>query len=224
MAAFMATAGQRRWWDVCSGSGGGALVMRRELAAAGVELEHLTLSDRYPNAVARQRVAAANDPRVEYLREPVDALAVPSHAPAVRTMFGALHHFPPVVVQRILAAAVHDGVPIAFVDLAASPGLRRMPAWLAPLAAIPNVVFLLLAPLLLTPLVRPFRWSRLAWTYLLPAIPIVFAWDGTVSALRAYLPEELLALARAVPGGDRYVWEVARAGRVLLLTGYRASR
>jgi hypothetical protein len=73
--------------------------------------------------------------------------------------------------------------------------------------------------LLLVPLVRPFRLSRLLLSYVPPLIPFVVAWDGTVSALRAYTPEELLAIARTVPGGGGYEWRAESTGRALYLTG-----
>lgn len=220
LGAFMETVGNRRWFDLCSGGGGGALTMRAELVARGQGPEHITLSDRYPNEAAQQRVAALADATVRYLSDPIDALDVPPHAPAIRTMFSALHHFPPATVRRILQAAVAARVPLAFVDVAASQVVRRLPVALAPLAAVPNLLLLFVLALLLVPLARPFRWSRLLWTYLVPAIPALFAWDGTVSALRAYTPEELLALAASVPGSERYRWAAGRAGQSLFLTGY----
>ena len=58
---------------------------------------------------------------------------------------------------------------------------------------------------------------------LLPAIPLLFAWDGTVSALRAYTPEELLAVAASVPDGERYEWASAWAGQALYLTGHERA-
>jgi hypothetical protein len=61
------------------------------------------------------------------------------------------------------------------------------------------------------PWILPFRWSRLAWTYLLPAIPLVVLWDGIVSCLRSYTVPELRALAAAA--GEGYAWE-AGVGRV----------
>jgi len=219
LGEFMQAAGQRRWLDLCSGGGGGALAMRDALVALGQGPDDVSLTDRYPNAAARARVAVRADPSVRYRPEPIDAMQVPPHPAALRTMFGAVHHFPPAAVQRVLQAAVAERVPIAFVDVAASPLLRAVPVALVPVAALPNFVVLLLIALLLTPLARPFRWSRLVWTYLVPAIPILFAWDGTVSALRAYTPEELLALARAVPGGGGYTWDARRAGQALMLTG-----
>jgi hypothetical protein len=219
LQAFMAAAGQRRWFDLGSGSGGGALAMRAELDALGAAPQAITFTDRYPNDAARQRVAALGDPALLYLAEPVDALQAPRHPPAIRTMFGALHHFPPELVQRILQDAVTARMPLAFVDVAASPAVRRLPAALIPLMAVPNLLFLFVVVLFLTPRVRPFRWSLLLWTYVIPAIPVVFAWDGTVSALRAYTPDELLGLTRAVPGADAYDWNAAQAGRSLMLTG-----
>nr|MBK7069534.1 hypothetical protein [Deltaproteobacteria bacterium] len=44
--------------------------------------------------------------------------------------------------------------------------------------------------------------------------------DGTVSALRAYTPDELLEIARGVPGSEAYVWRAGRAGNALSLVGY----
>jgi hypothetical protein len=222
LAAFQRAAECRAWLDLCSGGGGGALAMRAELTTRGDGPEKVTLSDRYPNAAARQRVAALGDASVRYLPDALDALHVPRHLSGIRTMFGALHHFPPSAVRRILQDAVEARAPIAFVDVAASPMLRWLPVALAPVAALPNLLALFVMALLLVPLARPFRWSRILWTYCVPLIPILFAWDGTVSALRAYTPEELLALAKTVPGGERYRWAVERAGRVLVVTGHES--
>ena len=70
---------------------------------------------------------------------------------------------------------------------------------------------MLLMPLftwLLTPKMRPFRWSRLLLTYLIPIIPLVVLWDGLVSCLRTRTPEELLALTSSFP---RYDWQAGYA-------------
>ncbi|MEZ5362682.1 MAG: hypothetical protein R2748_10195 [Bryobacterales bacterium] len=49
-----------------------------------------------------------------------------------------------------------------------------------PLVLVPLFV------LLMTPFIRPFRWSRLFWTYVIPVLPLAIFWDGVVSYLRAY--------------------------------------
>ena len=56
--------------------------------------------------------------------------------------------------------------------------------------------------LVLTPRMRPFRWSRLLFTYLLPFIPFVVFWDGLVSCARTRTPQELLDLTAPFPEYD----------------------
>jgi hypothetical protein len=221
LVALMRTVGTRRLVDLCSGGGGGALAMRALLLEQGHDGLALVLTDRFPSAAAAARVQALGDPRVRWHAEPVDAFHVPPELPTgIRTMYGALHHFPPEGVRQLVQAAVNDGVPLAFFDVAAPPALRKLPGVLVPFLAVPNMVFLFATCVLLVPFVRPFRVTRALLTYLLPAIPLLFAWDGMVSGLRAYTPEELLTLAQAVPGSERYTWRATRGGTALCLLGY----
>jgi hypothetical protein len=214
----LSATGSDRLVDLCSGGGGGTLGMRALVRDQRPDVE-LLLSDRHPNEAGMARVAALNDPRIRYRTEPVDAMAGGGDIVGVRTMSGALHHFPPDAVRQLLAGVVARKAPLAFFDVAASPGIRKMPVVLAPLAMLFNMTLLFFGSLFLVPLARPFRLSRLLFTYLLPAIPVLVAWDGTVSALRAYTPEELLELARSVPGGDGYTWGSGVSGSALYLTG-----
>lgn len=213
--ALLAATGAARLVDLCSGGGGGTLQVRRRLRS-GVEL---LLSDRHPNEAAMARVAALRDPRLRYRPEPVDAMEGGGDLEGVRTMSGALHHFTPEAISALLGGVIARRAPICFFDIAASPAIRRTPLVLAPLLASVNMAVLFLGSLVLVPLLRPLRPSRLALTYLLPLIPALVAWDGTVSALRAYTPEELLAIARAAPGGDSYEWEAGAEGPALYLVG-----
>lgn len=214
--------GAHRLVDLCSGGGGGTLALVTRLRAAGRALE-LVLSDRFPSASGMARVQSLGDPGTVYLAQPVDAMEGGGDLVGVRTMASALHHFAPRDVRAIVAAVVARRAALAFVDVAASPGLRRMPTILAPLAMAANMAVLFVGALLATPLVRPVRASRLFLTYLLPCIPLLVAWDGTVSALRAYTPEELLDAAHAAPGADGYLWSAGVRGRAVFLTGIPRS-
>ncbi|MFO0683509.1 MAG: hypothetical protein U0234_15735 [Sandaracinus sp.] len=218
LGALLARTRAERLVDLCSGGGGGTLQVRARLPAEARDVE-IVLSDLHPNEAGRARIAALGDPRVRYREEPVDAMQGGGALSGVRTMSGALHHFPPEAVTELVAGIVARGEPLAFFDVAASPAIRRAPIVLLPLLASLNAAMLFVATLLLVPFARPFRISRVLWTYLVPLIPILFAWDGTVSALRAYTPDELLALARAAPGADRYEWSSAVAGQALYLVG-----
>lgn len=228
MVSVLDATGATRAVDLCSGAGGGALAMRRELAELGHALPQWTLTDRYPNEATVERVRAMNEGSLEYRPTPVDAMsaddpafarAKSSDTPPVRTMFGALHHFRPDAIRSILTAAVSAKAPIAFFDIAASPQLRKVPLVLAPIPVAINMTMLFWVSFFLVPFAKPFRLSRLALTYLVPLVPMLVAWDGTASALRAYMPEELLEIARSVPGADSYEWRSEREGNALYLTG-----
>jgi hypothetical protein len=118
----------------------------------------------------------------------------------------------------IIRDAAEAGQPIAIVDTA-----NRSPESIAGLFLLTPLMVLLT-----TPLIRPFRWGRLLWTYLIPLVPFTCWWDGVVSQLRAYRPEELHAMSSAVkaPG---YHWETGekpfqpRPGRLTYLLGWPQS-
>ena len=85
------------------------------------------------------------------------------------------------------------------------------------------------AQLLLTPFFRPFRWSRLVFTYLLPLIPLTTIWDGVVSIFRMYPPAQLLALAHRADPTGRYQWQAGQlrhwwGPRVTYLVGVPVAR
>jgi len=193
LAAAVRRAGRMHITDLCSGAGGPWAELLPALRAAGVEVS-VCLTDRYPNTAALARVAAAV-PGVRFEAEPVSATDVPRRLAGFRTLFTAFHHFRPAEARAILAAAVREGHGIVIAE-----STCRSPAAL---------VLMLLAPLavwLLTPAVRPFRWSRLFWTYVVPVIPAAVMFDGLASCLRTYTPDEMLALARDAGGAD-YHWE-----------------
>jgi HAMP domain-containing protein len=119
-------------------------------------------------------------------------------------MFNAFHHFRPRDAMAVLRDAVQAGQPIGIFEIS-ERSLRTL------------VPMFLLVPLLVaitTPFIRPFRWRRLLWTYLVPLVPLACWWDGIVSQLRAYSRAELQDLAKAV-GAPTYYW---RAGRVPIVS------
>ena len=168
--------GAPRVVDLCSGAGGPWSRLGGEVGVPVV------LTDLFPHRGA------------SLYHVPVDARAVPAGLKGFRTLFTSFHHFRPAEARAILADAVGQRQGIAVFEVA-----RRAPldiglvalTWLAVLAA--------------TPFVRPFRWSRLFWTYLPPVLPLVGTFDGVVSCLRWYSPAELREL---VHGLDTFEWEI----------------
>lgn len=183
LRAAVERCGARRIVDLCSGAGGPWPDLHREVPVP------VLLTDKYPN-----RTAAAGP--IAFHPVPVDAKAVPSDLEGFRTLFTSFHHFRPAEARAILADAVRRRQGIAVFEV-----VQR-----APLDFV-LIALTWLAVVALMPFVRPFRWSRLFWTYLPPLLPLVGTFDGLVSCLRIYSRPELGALLH---GLDTFDWEIGR--------------
>lgn len=111
-------------------------------------------------------------------------------------MFTSFHHFAPEEARAILQNAVDAGQSIGVFEIT-----RRAPSTIALMFPWALMLFAF------TPLIRPFRWSRLLYTYLIPIIPLVLLFDGVVSCLRTYRPQELREIIKNLSGIE-YQWEV----------------
>jgi hypothetical protein len=187
--------GQKHLVDLCSGAGGPVAALAGELAADGVLIE-ATLTDKFPNVEAMSRLAGAGRRGIRFRADSIDAAAVPDELQGLRTMFNAFHHFAPTQARAVLEDAVRCHQPICIFEIP-----ERSVPMLLPFLFTPVYVWMA------TPFIRPFRLSRLLFTYLLPLVGLTCWWDGVVSAMRAYTAEEMLALTH---GLDGYQWRVGR--------------
>lgn len=196
----LAAAGETRIVDLCSGGAGPIAEIVASLADRSADVSAL-LTDFYPNEGALSRVCARSSGRIDWHREPVDATRVPRELAGVRTLFNALHHFQPETARRILADAAASGRAIASFEVIGREPLSLLGLLLAPLSVALSLPFL-----------RPFRWSWLPLTYLVPIVPLFVLWDGIVSWLRIYSPRELQSLVDALEPRhrDAYTWEIGR--------------
>ena len=186
--------GRRRIVDLGSGSGGPWQSLAAQVQLTGEHSVNIALTDKFPNAQSRAIVDRL-DERLTYVQYPVDATSVPARLAGIRTMFTAFHHFDPVAARDVLRDAAQRREPIAIFEVTQ----RSVPA-VATVAISPVLV------LLFTPFIRPFTWRRLAFTYVIPALPVFVLFDGLVSCLRSYSPSELMRIAKDadVPG---FTWE-----------------
>lgn len=201
--------------DMCSGGGGPWLDLSRKIRCRNTPDSdglRIWLTDKYPNLEAFQSISASSDRHITYYPESVDAMNVPRALKGIRTMFNSFHHFVPEDARAILQNAVNAGESVGIFEIT-----RRAPSTM-------GVIFIgVLLLFLHTPRIRPFRWSRLLWTYLIPIIPLVLLFDGVVSCLRTYRPQELRAIVEKM-GSCQYHWEIGElaSGRapVTYLIGY----
>ncbi len=192
LEALVAT-GDERIVDLCSGGPGPWRRLGPSLRSAAGRRVSVVLTDKFP-----QTDSVGSDASITYWPEPVDACRVPGELAGLRTVFNGFHHFGPDRAEGILRDATRSRRAIAIYEALRRDGLGLCVPFFSPVAV-----------LLLSPFVRPFRWSRLLFTYAIPVAPLLITWDAVVSALRCYKPDELLAMARRA-GGDDYAWSAGR--------------
>lgn len=218
LSRCLTEAGTSQVLDLCAGAGGPGAVLAEAMARRGHDA-HFLLSDLFPHPAEWAALCAAQPGRLAYVPEPLDATRIPPEVGAgrVRVIINALHHFPPALAREVLRGAC-AGAPAVFI----AEGLVRNPLSFAAMAPAG------LAALYATPLLAgDRRLARALWTWLTPAALLVSAWDGTVSALRCYLPEELEAMVADLDGFTWTRGEFTHSGglgRGSWLSGVRQPR
>ena len=188
--------------DLCSGGGGPMLQVFEQLKGQpGLADLQLTLTDLYPNQEVAAEVNSNQTPNLAYHLAAVDATEVPADFIGVRTLVGSFHHMPPETARRILRHAQASQQPICIYEMSDN-GLPTALWWV-------SLPLIFLMSFFITPFARPLTWKQLVFTYLLPIIPICFAWDGAVSNARTYTLEDLDILLQGLET-DHFTWEKGR--------------
>ncbi len=191
---------ENRIVDLGSGGGGAIEQVHQNLIRETSQKIEITLTDKFPNPAAWQYIRYKTDHAITFYADSVDANQVPDALKGVRTLFSAAHHFKPEQIKNILQAAVTQQKGICLFD----GGDKNPLMFLGSIFIQPLFFFIF------TPFFRPFKISRILFTYLIPLIPFCTVWDGCVSLLRLYRPKELLQIAETILAHN-YIW---KAGRV----------
>src|SRR5690554_1757789 len=191
--------------DLGSGSGGGLLWLGNALYEKNKDTK-ITLTDLYPN-IASFRHVTKSSPVFTYYDQPVDATAVPGDLKGIRTMFLSFHHLQPDGALEVLQNAVDMHQPVAVFEIQD----RSLPSFLAMILSPVSV-------LVCTPFIKPFRFGRLLFTYLIPVVPLIVLWDGLVSCLRTYSVAEMKTLVGQTKKKSNIVGNLSKRNpkRVLL--------
>jgi hypothetical protein len=196
--------------DLGSGGGGGLIWLNSELKKDIPNLK-IILTDFYPNIPAFEFTKKKAD-NFEFVNKPIDARNVPKELKGLRTQFLSFHHFKPKDAKLILQNAIDTNNSIAIFE-----GQER---------SIPSILAMIFSPisvLLTTPFIRPFRFGRIIFTYLIPIVPVFVLWDGIVSSLRTYSLQEMNGLVGSLNGKENYDWEINKVksgpGVILYLLG-----
>lgn len=163
--------------DICSGNG---LYMRRFLKDLNYPQIKITLTDLHPHRNS-EFVNITTNGTINYLQKEVSALSAIKELHGIHLMFSAMHHFDEKELSKILQCAIDNEQTVAFFDYSQRKIITEL------FAVICGVILLLLT----SPLIHPFSWKRLLFTYIIPLVPIILITDSIISRLRAYRLSEL---------------------------------
>jgi hypothetical protein len=194
----MRRTGDQRVVDLCSGGGGPAVVIAGELREKLEKSVRVLLTDLYPSPSRLEHARRVLPDWVELEARPVDAQDVPADLAGFRLVCNGFHHLKPDQARSCLFDAVQKRRGVAVVELTHRSPLSML-----------QILFGTATQLAVTPFIKPFRWGRLLFTYLVPVVPLCTLWDGMVSCLRVYDPDELRSLISGLPEND-YRWECGR--------------
>jgi hypothetical protein len=198
--------GSERVLDLCSGAGGPWPSLVRDFQMQGAKSPEVFLTDKFPSTTKLHELEFTTANRIHFLRDSVDATEIPGHLKGFRTLFSSFHHLNPEEARLLLQDSAKKRQAIGIFEVSARHSLSLLAVLFVPVGAW-----------LFVPFRRPFRWSRLLWTYLIPVIPFVLFFDGLISCLRAYSLGELHEMTKELASSG-YRWEIGeQAGGFLPL-------
>lgn len=96
----------------------------------------------------------------------------------------------PANAKKILQSARQNRQPILIYEIAKN----NIPTLLWWLLLPLSLVILIVMSWVMTLLVRPLSFTQIFFTYLIPIIPIIYAWDGQASLMRTYTFADIKSL------------------------------
>jgi hypothetical protein len=190
--------GETNLIELCAGGGGGVIKLLENLHELDSNPK-IILTDLYPNIETYEKIRNISAGEINFIPHPVNALDVPASLAGMRILFSSIHHFQPSEVKTILLDATNKGIPIGIFDAGTK----------SPLTILGILLLQPVAFFFLTPFFKPFRWSRLFFTYILPLIPLCTMWDGCVSVVRFYTVPQLKNFVGQAES-NHYIWEVGQ--------------
>ncbi|PCE66607.1 hypothetical protein [Sediminicola luteus] len=190
--------------DLGSGSGG-AMPLVMEQWQHKTESVQLLLTDLHPHP---EFVSYINKKGLDYLRyhpDAVDATQFDQVPGGLKTMVNSFHHMSPPMARKILASAQDNRQPLLIYEM----GENFVPTWLWWLLLPLSLCILIVMALIMTLFVKPLGWKQVVFTYLIPIIPLVYAWDGQASTMRTYTFDDLKSILPPAEAG--YTWTMEKA-------------
>lgn len=153
-----------------------------------------------------------------YLKEDIQIKSIPisdfnTDTKGVYLFLNSFHQLNVKQAKEILSQIVNSKNPIIIVEG------NNDSLW----QVVGMTVFVPLTTLLTAPFVKPFRLTRLLFTYIIPVLPLIITIDGCIALLKLYNPKDLLELTSSI-NAPNYKWKAdkndnGRGGKIIYLTG-----
>ena len=192
--------------DLGSGSGGIMPDVIKNLNEQDLSQKlNIILTDLHPNPEVVKHINSKHN-NISYLETSINATELNDLPVGLKTMINSFHHMPPKEAKRILKSAQDNQQALLIYEIAEN----KIPTLLWWLLLPISLVILVVMSLFMTPFVKPLTWKQLLFTYLIPIIPICYAWDGQASLVRMYTFKDIDYLLQDFKS-DQYSWEMATA-------------
>lgn len=193
--------------DLGSGAGGAMPKVKEQLNKEEAYAKiNILLTDLYPNKGAIDHVNSLKVEGLSYHPDAVNAFHLENVPKGLKTMVNSFHHMPKDNARQILESAYQAKEPILIYEMAEN----KIPLILWWLFLPIGLIILFTMCLFMTPFVKPLTLEQIIFTYLIPIIPIAYAWDGQASYPRMYAYKDYDELLQGLKD-DSYDWEVAPA-------------
>jgi hypothetical protein len=202
LAHLILKTGHKQLVDLGSGAGGptpkALQILKKYDRYKGVKL---LLTDLYPDADVVAKFNTDDNPDVLYHETPVDASDLTLAPDGLKIMVNSFHHLNPIKARKVLQSAFENKQSILIYEM----GQNNLPFILWVVLLPISMVFMMLMVWVMTPFVKPSI-KQLLFTYLIPLIPIFYAWDGQASIPRIYPLKDVDKLLAGLSSDD-YLWE-----------------
>lgn len=134
--------------------------------------------------------------------------------PGVYTFVNSFHHLKPDAARHYMREISKSGNAVVVVEG------NNDSLW----QVVGMTVFVPLTIIFSAPFVKPFRITRLIFTYLIPVQPIITMVDGFLALFKLYNPKDMDELVSTIDT-QNYTWKTAKApngrgGKIMYLVGY----
>lgn len=197
----------RQLVDLGSGAGGSMeYVMENILTRDPQSDVKMVLTDLYPNKDAIETINQLKNPHLSYYPTPVDATKLESAPEGLKTMINCFHHMPKKQARQILESASKSKQAILIYEMSEN----KMPLLLWWLFLPISIVIMITMVFFMTPFVKNLTFGQVFFTYIIPLIPLFYAWDGQASMPRIYTPKDVEELLEGLHS-DGYTWTINSA-------------